>query len=173
MGMPFQVFPTGPPAPPPPPPPSVAKKPSQGHTNGNSAPAPPPPPPPVLPVERKTPVPQSFEPPPMGCRPEIKIPPNPMSNLRKAPRPQPKNDFWIEEYRNERRNDMPNPVQQMPVYSTREADEEGKTYIYASGCTVSLIPIIPYFQSLRIRIFAQINLTFRTIHPIAHQAHPI
>nr|XP_029724901.1 uncharacterized protein LOC109621263 isoform X3 [Aedes albopictus] len=124
MGMPFQVFPSGPPAPPPPPPPSVAKKPAQGHTNGNSAPAPPPPPPPVLPVERKTPVPQSFEPPPMGCRPEIKIPPNPMSNLRKAPRPQPKNDFWIEEYRNERRNDMPNPVQQMPVYSTREADEE-------------------------------------------------
>ncbi|XP_021700888.1 FK506-binding protein 5 isoform X4 [Aedes aegypti] len=125
MGMPFQVFPTGPPAPPPPPPPSVARKPTQGQTNGNSAPAPPPPPPPpVLSVEKKTPVPQSFEPPPMGCRPEIKIPPNPMANLRKAPRPQPKNDFWIEEYRNEKRNDLPNPVQQMPVYSTREADEE-------------------------------------------------
>ncbi|XP_062546023.1 uncharacterized protein LOC134212309 isoform X3 [Armigeres subalbatus] len=124
MGMPFQVFPTGPPAPPPPPPPNVGKKPTIGQTNGNSASAPPPPPPPVPSLERKTPKPQTFEPPPMGCRPEIKIPPNPMANLRKAPRPQPKNDFWIEEYRNERRNDLPNPAQQLPVYNTREADEE-------------------------------------------------
>lgn len=125
MGMPFQVFPTGPPAPPPPPPPSAARKPTQTQTNGNSAPTPPPPPPPPAPsVEKKTPKPQSFEPPPMGCRPEIKIPPNPMSNLRKAPRPQPKNDFWIEEYRNEKRNDRDYPVHQMPVYYAREADEE-------------------------------------------------
>lgn len=124
MGMPFQVFPTGPPAPPPPPPPNAGKKPAIGQTNGNSTLAPPPPPPPVPPVEKKIQNPQTFEPPPMGCRPEIKIPPNPMANLRKSPRPQPKNDFWIEEYRNERRNDLPNPVQQLPVYNTKEADEE-------------------------------------------------
>ncbi|KAL1381279.1 hypothetical protein pipiens_001395 [Culex pipiens pipiens] len=138
MGMPFQVFPTGPPAPPPPPPPSMAKRPSapaHSTTNGNSVTAPPPPPPPVLPppASKVSPKPQSFEPPPMGCRPEIKIPPNPIANLRKAPRPQPKNDFWIQEYRNEKLNDpvdrpslqISQPPQLPPVqYSSRDADDE-------------------------------------------------
>ncbi|XP_055381920.1 uncharacterized protein LOC129612385 [Condylostylus longicornis] len=97
VGMPVQVFPTGPPPPPPP---------------QKSAGAPPPPPPPgkntLSPQQngagaRKSPSPlQKFEPPPMGCRPEIKIPPNPMANLRKVPKPKEKNDFWIEEYRKEK-----------------------------------------------------------------------
>ncbi|XP_037813868.1 protein piccolo [Lucilia sericata] len=114
MGMPFQVLP-------PPPPPAPGK-----NFNGGSAPAPPPPPPsssnfsntgtlapptngggagagrgsapnsPSMP--RKSPTPQRFEPPPMGFRPEIKIPPNPMAALRKVPPPVEKNTFWKDEY---------------------------------------------------------------------------
>ncbi|KAL1378064.1 hypothetical protein pipiens_015844 [Culex pipiens pipiens] len=116
----------------------MAKRPSapvHSTTNGNSVTAPPPPPPPVLPppASKVSPKPQSFEPPPMGCRPEIKIPPNPIANLRKAPRPQPKNDFWIQEYRNEKLNDpvdrpslqISQPPQLPPVqYSSRDADDE-------------------------------------------------
>ncbi|XP_058818912.1 uncharacterized protein LOC131681863 [Topomyia yanbarensis] len=126
MGMPFQVFPSEAPAPPPPPPPpSMNKRPNQAQTNGNGGPVPPPPPPPTAPsTENKTPRSQTFEPPPMGCRPEIKIPPNPIANLRKAPRPQPRNDFWIEEYRNEKLNEMPDRASQVPASNCREADEE-------------------------------------------------
>lgn len=85
MGMPFQVFPTGPPV--------KSSQLSTPQTNGNS--------------NRKSP--QSFEPPPMGCRPEIKIPANPMAILRSAPRPQPKGqDFWVQEYVQEKaRNSVP------------------------------------------------------------------
>ena len=76
MGMPFQVFPTGP---------AVKNNHQQQlsapQTNGNN---------------RKSP--QAFEPPPMGCRPEIKIPANPMTLLKSAPRPQPKGDYWVQEY---------------------------------------------------------------------------
>lgn len=50
-------------------------------------------------LSRKSP--QVFEPPPLGCRPEIKIPTNPMASLRKVPSPKPKDDFWVEEYRKE------------------------------------------------------------------------
>ncbi|XP_058447322.1 mucin-2-like [Malaya genurostris] len=130
MGMPFQVFPTEAPAPPPPPPPpSMNKRPTPIQTNGNGGPVPPPPPPPPAlsaepTTEKKTRIPQTFEPPPMGCRPEIKIPPNPIANLRKAPRPQPRNDFWIEEYRNEKLNEMPDRTYNAPVFNSREADEE-------------------------------------------------
>lgn len=82
MGMPFQVFPTGP---------AMGKNNQQlsaPQSNGNA---------------RKSP--QSFEPPPMGCRPEIKIPENPMTILRRAPRPQPKGDFWVQEYVQEKQRD--------------------------------------------------------------------
>lgn len=82
MGMPFQVFPTGP---------AMGKNNQQlsaPQSNGNA---------------RKSP--QSFEPPPMGCRPEIKIPENPMATLRRAPRPQPKGDFWVQEYVQEKQRD--------------------------------------------------------------------
>ncbi|XP_037912702.1 uncharacterized protein LOC119652564 isoform X3 [Hermetia illucens] len=98
MGVPVQVFPTGPP----PPPPAPAK------SNSSSNAPPPPPPMSQLTAQsngrdaRKSPTPQNFEPPPLGCRPEIKIPPNPMASLRKVPKVEPKNDFWIEEYRKER-----------------------------------------------------------------------
>lgn len=107
MGMPFQVFPTPPPPQPqpkanggipPPPPPANLSAPSKPAGNNN----------------RKSPTPQSFEPPPMGFRPEIKIPTNPMAALKKVPKPQEKNDFWVEEYKKERskspmveRNDSP------------------------------------------------------------------
>ncbi|XP_070505303.1 putative mediator of RNA polymerase II transcription subunit 26 isoform X2 [Chironomus tepperi] len=88
MGMPFQVFPTGPP-PPPVPTKTQLNKPQ---TNGTA---------------KKSP--QSFDPPPMGCRPEIKIPENPMASLRKVPRPQPNDDYWIQEYvENKARNSAPN-----------------------------------------------------------------
>lgn len=82
MGMPFQVFPTGP----------AVKNNNQQlstpQTNGNN---------------RKSP--KSFEPPPMGCRPEIKIPANPMALLKSAPRPQPKSDYWIQDYVQEKGRD--------------------------------------------------------------------
>lgn len=84
VGMPVQVFPSGPPPPPPAPKAHLAPQPP---SNNRPSPA------------RS---PQSFEPPPMGCRPEIKIPANPMAALKKVPKPEPKNDFWIEEYRKER-----------------------------------------------------------------------
>ncbi|XP_055914797.1 uncharacterized protein LOC129948013 [Eupeodes corollae] len=97
MGMPFQVLPTGPPPPPPqpigkvgapPPPPPAPQNKLAPQSNGNA--------------QRRSPTPQNFEPPPMGFRPEIKIPPNPMASLKKVPPPQEKNNFWVEEYRKER-----------------------------------------------------------------------
>lgn len=121
MGMPFQVFPT-------PPPPQIQHK-----TNGN---IPPPPPPSNLSAPsannaRKSPTPQSLDPPPMGFRPEIKIPTNPMAALKKVPRPQEKNDFWVEEYKKERskspmveRNDSPPQIQHVADSSTTETENE-------------------------------------------------
>lgn len=85
MGLPVQVFPSGPPAPPP-----VPSKAQLNVSNANRSPS----------LPRKTN--QSLEPPPMGCRPEIKIPPNPMAALRKVPTPKEKNDYWVEEYKKER-----------------------------------------------------------------------
>lgn len=79
MGMPFQVLPSLPV--------KQQQKLSPTQTNGNV---------------RKSP--QTFEsnaPPPMGCRPQIKIPENPMATLRKVPRPQPKDTYWVEECINE------------------------------------------------------------------------
>lgn len=86
--MPVQVFPTGPPAPPPPPPKQALSNDSIRNTNGTQR-------------TEKTPI-KTFEPPPIGFRPEIKIPPNPMATLKPAPKPQIKNDFWVEEYKKER-----------------------------------------------------------------------
>ncbi|KAL7044433.1 hypothetical protein ACKWTF_001911 [Chironomus riparius] len=89
MGMPFQVFPTGPP---PPPIPTKTQQLNKPQTNGTA---------------KKSP--QSFDPPPMACRPEIKIPENPMAILRKVPRPQQKDEYWIQEYVEDRaRNSAPN-----------------------------------------------------------------
>lgn len=92
-GMPFQVFPTGPPAPPPmpakqPPPVPPQNNSENGTQNGTRKKSPQPP--------------QHFEPPPMGFRPEIKIPQNPMANLKPTPRPQQNDDFWIEEYKSDK-----------------------------------------------------------------------
>ncbi|KAM8715797.1 hypothetical protein ACLKA7_002786 [Drosophila subpalustris] len=119
MGMPFQVLP------PPPPPPQPQ---SQSGKNGNHV-APPPPPPqqqqstlapptgrgsaPGSPATaRKSPTPQRFEPPPLGFRPEIKIPSNPMAALRKVPPPVEKNTFWKDEYCKERsKSPLPEPAQ--------------------------------------------------------------
>lgn len=91
MGMPFQVFPTGPP--PPPIPTKTQQQLNKPQTNGSAN-------------KKST---QSFDPPPMACRPEIKIPENPMANLRKVPRPQQKDDYWIQEYVEDKaRNSAPN-----------------------------------------------------------------
>lgn len=73
LGMPFQVLPTGSP---------VKNQHSSPQSNGKNQ--------------------KSFEPPPMGCRPEIKIPSNPMTILRKSPRPQAKGDYWVQEYLEEK-----------------------------------------------------------------------
>ncbi|XP_067621323.1 uncharacterized protein [Eurosta solidaginis] len=101
MGMPFQVLPPPPPGkqlngttgPPPPPPPSSSSTlaPPQKSNGPGSAPGSPN-------MQRKSLTPQRFEPPPMGFRPEIKIPPNPMAALRKVPPPVEKNTFWKDEY---------------------------------------------------------------------------
>ncbi|XP_073823033.1 uncharacterized protein isoform X3 [Musca autumnalis] len=121
MGMPFQVLPPTPqpvagkntnggPAPPPPPPPTSFSNNSNnttgtttltphmngGGVNGGRGSAPNSPN-----MQRKippAPPSQRFEPPPLGFRPEIKIPPNPMAALRKVPPPVEKNTFWKEEY---------------------------------------------------------------------------
>lgn len=85
QGMPVQVFPTPPPPPPKLPPPNSV---------------------PVTQPDRK-PSPNSFVPPPLGCRPEIKIPPNPMAALKPTPKPVVKDDFWVEEYRRESRSRSP------------------------------------------------------------------
>ncbi|KAM7352000.1 uncharacterized protein ACRADG_004679 isoform 2-T2 [Cochliomyia hominivorax] len=121
LGMPFQVLPPPPPpapgknlnggsapAPPPPPPSSSSNFSNTGTTlapptsndsggagGRGSAPNSPN-------MPRKSPTPQRFEPPPMGFRPEIKIPPNPMAALRKVPPPVEKNTFWKDEYVKER-----------------------------------------------------------------------
>lgn len=89
MGMPVAVFPQGPPPPPP------APKQGAQHLNPNAKPSP-------STSRARSPQPQNFEPPPMGCRPEIKIPPNPMAALRKVPPPKPKEVDWSEEFRKER-----------------------------------------------------------------------
>jgi hypothetical protein len=87
MGVPFQVFPAGPPAPPPLP--HKQPAPSRDVSSQNGA-------------RRRSPQPQNFEPPPMGCRPEIKIPQNPMAALKPTPRPQISDDYWIDEYKNDK-----------------------------------------------------------------------
>lgn len=98
-GMPVQVFPTGPPPPPPIPSKSQLSAPTN---NANRSPSP----------TRKSPQPQNFEPPPLGCRPEIKIPSNPMATLRKVPTPKAKDDFWVEEYKRERsKSPLPGSVE--------------------------------------------------------------
>lgn len=115
MGMPFQVFP-GPPPPvmpvsvpmPPPPPPQPKMQQLNNQSNGNRE-------------ERKSPQNQSFDPPPIGCRPEIKIPPNPMASLKRAPRPQPKGDYWIDEYRQEKMGGENEPTGAQ--YMSAEDDE--------------------------------------------------
>lgn len=96
MGMPFQVFPTGPA------PPTKTQQLNKPQTNGSAI--------------RKSP--QSFEPPPMGCRPEIKIPENPMANLRKVPRPQQKDNYWIEEYVQEKARDSAPTEEDIRQYIT-------------------------------------------------------
>lgn len=89
-GMPFQVFPTGPPAPPPMPVKKLQQPLSENGTQNGT--------------RKKSPQPptQHYEPPPMGFRPEIKIPQNPIANLKPTPRPQQNDDFWIEEYKSDK-----------------------------------------------------------------------
>lgn len=100
MGMPFQVFPTGP----------AMKNNNQSATQSNG--------------NTKKPT-QSFEPPPMGCRPEIKIPANPMAILKPAPRPQPKGDYWIQEYVQEKaRDSLPSEEETRQLIATSPAIQQ-------------------------------------------------
>lgn len=77
------------PVPPPPPPSSLNTQslPNQGSMMSGTATG----------TNRASPA-QRFEPPPIGFRPEIKIPSNPMAGLRKITPPVEKNSFWKEEY---------------------------------------------------------------------------
>ena len=100
MGMPFQVFPTGPAV-------KNNQQLSAPKTNGNS---------------RKSP--QSFDPPPMGCRPEIKIPENPMAMLRSVPKPRPKSDFWIDEYVQEKSSDPAEEEERQQIASSPSIQQQ-------------------------------------------------
>lgn len=55
----------------------------------------------------------------MGCRPEIKIPPNPMAALKKVPPPKPKEVDWNEEFRKER-SKSPMPPSMAPTNANYE-----------------------------------------------------
>lgn len=131
MGMPVAVFPQG--APPPPPVPKGAQLKPNGQSSSMS--------------RSKSPQPQSFEPPPMGCRPEIKIPANPMAALRKVPPPKLKEVDWNEEFRKERskspmpplstgaeepRNttetQLPEPVRELNVQQSDKVDSPVQSY---------------------------------------------
>lgn len=133
----MQVFPTGPP--PPPPVPLKAQLAPQLPSGTRPSPA------------RS---PQSFEPPPMGCRPEIKIPSNPMATLKKVPKPEPKNDFWIEEYRKERsksplpdsvprestapvEHSLPEPVRQYNENKSQDTTDFGQRYAPTADYSIS------------------------------------
>lgn len=105
LGLPVQVFPQGPPPPPP-----VPKQ-AQLNANGNKSPS----------MQRKAQT-QTFEPPPFGCRPEIKIPPNPMQNLRKVAAPKPKEVDWSEEFRKER-SKSPMPGTTAPEPTTNQLNQ--------------------------------------------------
>jgi hypothetical protein len=136
MGMPFQVLP-----PPPPPPMKMepVQKLSPPQTNGNNA--------------RKSP--QSFDPPPMGCRPEIKIPENPMAALRKVPKPQAKDTYWVEEFiRDQTRSPQQSPpIQQQvmspPIQQQREyvpsppVQQQQREYIQSPPVQQQYVPTPP------------------------------
>lgn len=109
LGMPVQVFPSGPPPPPP------MKSQLSPNTNGNRSPS----------LSRKSPQPQSLEPLPLGLRPDIKnmIPANPMASLKKVGEPKPKNDFWVEEYRKEN-SKSPMPTDSLNTASTQSQNNE-------------------------------------------------
>lgn len=78
--------------------------------------------------------PQIFEPPPLGCRPEIKIPPNPMAALRKVQTPKAKDDFWKDEYIRERsKSPLPGTeaapaVQQSPSQTNQPIANDNSRY---------------------------------------------
>lgn len=126
LGMPFQVLP---------PVQATASITAGKNINGGNAPAPPPPPPSsnLLPtpslgssfnspnIARKSPTQQTqFEPPPIGFRPEIKIPPNPMAGLRKVAPPVEKNNFWKDEYIKE---NSKSPMRDFGDYSINSSDD--------------------------------------------------
>lgn len=109
--MPVQVFPQGPP----PPPPAPSKQMQLNAANGNKSPS----------MQRKSPQPQTFEPPPFGFRPEIKIPPNPMAGLRKVAPPKPKEIDWSEEFRKERsKSPMPGASAPEPTVQFNQYAQE-------------------------------------------------
>ncbi|XP_063699776.1 uncharacterized protein LOC134830281 isoform X2 [Culicoides brevitarsis] len=83
-GMPFQVFPSGPPAPPPMP---MKQSPSQKKEDESDNKA----------HKQSSIMQQHFEAPPIGLRPEIKIPQNPMANLKPTPRHQQIDEFWTDD----------------------------------------------------------------------------
>jgi len=164
MGMPFQVLP------PPPPPPQPQSQGKNG-IQGASAAAPPPPPPqqpstlapptgrlsaPGSPAtSRKSPTPQRFEPPPLGFRPEIKIPPNPMAALRKVAPPVEKNTFWKDEYRKDRsKSPLPAevPAGQNGGYSSPADAVDGEQSPRGFGSLYFWVFLVPLLIPIRLFI---------------------
>lgn len=130
MGMPFQVLP------PPPPPKANPQKLSPPQTNGNA---------------RKSP--QSFDPPPLGCRPEIKIPENPMATLRKVGKPQPRDDYWVQEFMQEKaRNSEPEDVIRQQIAASPQIQQQMQRPEYISTPPLSspapTKPATPQFSSM-------------------------
>ena len=129
MGMPFQVFPSGPPV----------KKNQQSNGSVKNSP-------------------QTFAPPPMALRPEIKIPVNPMAALKPTPRPQPKNDYWVQEYVEEKMDSIPSEQKTtkqiaasavMNQYQQQTAQKEPSPIRYTSQRSASqaAVPIRSSFRT--------------------------
>lgn len=152
MGMPFQVLPSLP-----------VKEANQQQnvsptqTNGNAKKAP-----------------QTFETPPMGCRPTIKIPENPMATLRKVPRPQQRDNYWVEEFINEspRHSEPEDSIRQQIAASPLFQQQQRQEYVSTPPLQASPavkpatpvnVPSTPLYAQSPIPERQEINIPIRNI----------
>lgn len=150
MGMPFQVLPSLPAA-------KAAnqqQKLSPTQTNGSA---------------KKSP--QTFESPPMGCRPQIIIPENPMATLRKVPRPQQRDNYWVEEFINEspRHSESEDAIRQQiassPMFQQQQQRQEyvSTPPLQAKAATPVNVPSTPLYAQSPIPERQEINIPIRNI----------
>ena len=122
--------------------------------------------------------PQTFEsnaPPPMGCRPQIKIPENPMATLRKVPRPQQRDNYWVEEFINEspRHSENEETIQQQiaasPIFQQQQQRNEyvPSPILQASPvvkpATPVNVPSTPLYAQSPIPERQEVNIPIRNI----------